>query len=357
MQFRNILVTGGAGFVGANLARLFSEHFPKVRITALDNLKRRGSELNLAVLARSGVHFVHGDIRSTEDLQTVGDVDLLIDCAAEPSVTAGLAGSPEYLLNTNLVGTLNCLELARARGAAFLLLSTSRVYPIAGLNTLPYVETDTRYRWDASHPSPGFSERGIGEEFPLVGARSLYGASKLSAELVVAEYAYSYGLKALINRCGILTGPGQFSRVDQGVITHFLASHHFRQPLSFIGFGGNGKQVRDILHVKDLFELLLLQLERSVSWKGDVYNVGGGPDRTVSLKELAAACAKLTGHTMQIASRPETNPVDVRLFVTDTRLVEKDYAWQPSIGVEQILIDVHTWIEANSQALKSVLAC
>lgn len=356
MNLRNVLITGGAGFVGANLARMFTRRFPEMRVTALDNLKRRGSELNVPALARDGVRFVHGDVRCVDDLRAAGDVDLLVDCAAEPSVSAGLDGATAYVLDTNLVGTLRCLELARERGAALLLLSTSRVYPIAALNALPVLETDARLSWDATRPSVGFSARGIGEEFPLAGPRSLYGASKLAAELILGEFVHAYGLRALVNRCGVLAGPGQWSRVDQGVVTHWMACHHYRRPLAYIGWGGQGKQLRDILHVEDLFDLLVRQVAVVGSWSGGVYNVGGGPERTVSLAELTKTCEALTGNHLAIASQPATPTMDVRVFVTDTRCVEREFGWRPEASVERILRDVHTWIAANGDSLRAVLA-
>ena len=176
MRFQNLAITGGAGFVGSNLACSFRRRFPQMKVTAIDSLKRRGSELSLARLRDASVEFVHGDIRCPDDLAELADFDLLIDCSAEPSVHAGTRGSPHYVLDTNLTGTIHCLEAARERKAAFLFLSTSRIYPIASMNAIPFVEDETRFRWAAPQGAPpGFSERGIGEDYPLHGARSFYG--------------------------------------------------------------------------------------------------------------------------------------------------------------------------------------
>ncbi len=123
MVYNDVLITGGAGFVGSNLAIKLKEDYPSLNITVLDNLKRRGSELSLRRLKDAGVEFVHGDIRNREDL-IFEKVDLLLECSAEPSVLAGINSSPDYLMNTNLVGTLNCLEVAREHGAASIFLST-----------------------------------------------------------------------------------------------------------------------------------------------------------------------------------------------------------------------------------------
>src|SRR5215831_13763408 len=164
-----VLVTGGAGFVGSHLALSLKRERPDSAVIALDNLKRRGSELALRRLAAGGVEFRHGDIRNPEDLAETGSLDLLVECSAEPSVQAGLYGGERYLINTNLVGTINCLDHARRHDAAVVFLSTSRVYPIAGLRAVPLVSTETRFVVRKGSTGPGWSTRGITEEFPLTG--------------------------------------------------------------------------------------------------------------------------------------------------------------------------------------------
>jgi CDP-paratose 2-epimerase len=355
MDFKSVLITGGAGFVGASLAVLLRREMLGLAVAALDSLKRRGSELNLPRLQAAGVRFLHGDVRCPEDLDALPDFDLLIDCSAEPSVQAGASGSPRYVLATNLAGTVNCLEAARLRGAAFLFLSTSRVYPITRLNGLPYHEEATRFRWEPDARVPGFSEHGIAEDFPLDGARSFYGASKLACELLVQEYVYNYGMRALVNRCGVLAGPWQMGKVDQGVAALWVARHHFRKPMQYIGFGGHGKQVRDLLHVEDLFDLLARQMQSLSRWDGRVYNVGGGPSVSASLLELTALCEAATGHRVPITPVADTNPVDVRLFLTDARRAQQDFGWRPTRGVEQIVEDIHRWIREHQDTLRGTL--
>ena len=256
---RQVLITGGAGFVGSSVGLGLAQRYPEWEITALDNLKRRGSELNLPRLKQAGIKFVHGDIRNGEDLDPVVlQPDLILECSAEPSVLAGYT-SPGYMLQTNLVGTINCLELARQTQADFVFLSTSRVYPITYLNTLQYTEKETRFELLTQQSLPGASIHGISETFPLNKARSLYGSTKLASELLIAEYADAYGLRTLINRCGVLTGPWQMGKVDQGVFALWMANHYFEKPLKYIGYGGTGKQVRDFLHVADLLDLIDFQ--------------------------------------------------------------------------------------------------
>jgi CDP-paratose 2-epimerase len=156
------------------------------------------------------VEFIHGDVRVADDLSFEGrDLHLLIDCSAEPSVLAGYAGAPADVVGSNLLGTLNCLELARRRRADVVFLSTSRVYPIAALNHIALDEQPTRFAIGPSQVQPGVSSAGISEAFQLDGVRSLYGATKLASELLLQEYGAMYGLRFVINRLGVVTGPGQ----------------------------------------------------------------------------------------------------------------------------------------------------
>jgi CDP-paratose 2-epimerase len=356
MDYKTILITGGAGFVGSNLALLFRNAAPGVKVTALDNLRRRGSDLNVRRLESGGVQFFHGDVRCPEDFSDLPEFDLLIDCSAEPSVHAGVSGSPRYVLETNLVGTMNCLEAARQRRAAFLFLSTSRVYPIGLLNALPYKETVTRYSWLPKVGAPGFSERGVAEEFPIDGARSFYGASKLACEQLIQEYVHSYDLEAIINRCGVICGPWQMGKVDQGVITLWVAKHYFQQALRYIGFGGEGKQVRDVLHIEDLFDLLQLQLASKSLWDGRVYNVGGGNEISVSLRELTDLCAAETGNRVSIQSVPETTSVDLRIYITDSSKVKRELGWQPTRSTATIVHDIRSWLDQNAELVRPILA-
>lgn len=352
--FRRILITGGAGFVGANLCVFLKRAFAGVHVVAFDNLKRRGSELNLARLKSHGIEFIHGDVRSPEDLAELPAFDLLIDCAAEPSVHAGVADGPAYVINTNLLGTFHCLEESRRRNAHFLLLSSSRVYPIRTLNTLPYQERATRYEWAPQDTIAGATPDGITEEFPLSGERSFYGASKLAAELLLQEYAASYGMRALINRCGVLAGPWQMGRVDQGVVALWVASHMFQLPLSYRGFEGRGKQVRDVLHIEDLFDLLVRQMQAASAWDGSIFNVGGGRVRSTSLVELTDLCKSITGRDLRLDARPETSAVDLRIYLTNFTKVSRAFGWTPQRDMHRIVSDIADWLVTHRHLVEPI---
>lgn len=341
---RRVLITGGAGFVGSSLGLGLAQRYPEWKIIALDNLKRRGSELNLPRLKQAKIQFVHGDIRNVEDLDPLAlQPNLILECSAEPSVVAGY-NSPGYVLQTNLVGTINCLELARQTQADFIFLSTSRVYPIAYLNALQYTETETRFQLLSEQPLPGVSIHGISEEFPLNKARSLYGSTKLASELLIAEYADAYGLRTLINRCGVLTGPWQMGKVDQGVFALWMANHYFQKSLKYIGYQGTGKQVRDFLHIADLLDLIDLQIYKLEDLKGQNFNVGGGTNNTLSLYETTQLCQEITGYQVPITAVPETRIGDVPIFITDYRQVMRSTGWEPKRDAKTTLTDIYKWI-------------
>jgi CDP-paratose 2-epimerase len=351
---RRVLITGGAGFVGSALGLGLAQRYPDWQIAALDNLKRRGSELNLPRLKQAGIQFIHGDVRNTEDLDPVAlQPDLILECSAEPSVLAGYA-SPGYVLQTNLVGTVNCLELARQTQADFIFLSTSRVYPIAYLNALEFTETETRFQLLEQQPLPGVSSQGISEEFPLDGARSLYGATKLASELLVAEYADAYELRTVINRCGVLTGPWQMGKVDQGVFALWMAFHYFQRSLKYIGYGGTGKQVRDFLHVTDLLDLLDIQIQRLEELKGQTFNVGGGANNTLSLYETTQLCQEITGQQIPITPVSDTRSGDVPIFITDSRKIMAATGWQPQKDATTTLSEIYDWIHQYKQQVSEI---
>ena len=204
---------------------------------------------------------MHGDIRSMDDLASAGPANILIEASAEPSVHAGYGDNPNYLVHSNLFGAANCLEYARQHGSDFVFLSTSRVYSIDALRKLPLDQSDSRYFLRSDTVQPGMSAAGVSETFSLSGHRSLYGATKLAAELLVEEYRAMYGLRTVINRCGVVSGPWQMGKIDQGFVVLWLSRYLFGGPLSYMGFGGHGFQVRDVLHVDDLYDLIVRQLK------------------------------------------------------------------------------------------------
>lgn len=353
---KRILITGGAGFIGANLAIFLKEHESDCHIIAFDNLHRRGAELNISRLQKYGIEFIHGDIRIAPDLQYLPSVDWLIECSAEPSVLAGYSSSSEYLLHSNLTGALNCLQWAKEHHSGFLFLSTSRVYPYTIINSLPIIETETRFQLDTrKHLPEGISEKGITEKFSIQGSRTLYGATKLAVELILEEYKEMYNLPIIINRCGIIAGPWQMGKIDQGVVALWLAYHIVKKPLAYIGFNGTGKQVRDLLDIQDLCHLILWQIqnyEKLNYWK---FNIGGGQERSFSLIELTNLCQQITKNTIPIAREVQTRPGDIPYYITDTTLIQTVSPWKPVQTLEQTLTNIAEWIYKHKNILEGIL--
>lgn len=353
---KKILITGGAGFVGSSLAISIKKKYPGYSIFCLDNLKRRGSELNISRLAAHDITFIHGDIRNREDLYSCEkDLTTIIEASAEPSILAGLNSQPDYLINTNLMGTVNCLYFAAKLKADFIFISTSRVYPIEAIDKILFEETDDRFVISEHQDLKGLSANGISEDFPIEGFRSLYGATKLSSEFLIQEFNKFYNIRTIINRCGVITGPWQMGKVDQGVIVLWVARHFWKTDLAYFGYGGKGKQVRDILHVNDLCSLIDYQLHNMDNLNGKLFNVGGGREISVSLKELTAICQKVTGNTVNIKEVKEDREADIRIYISNNSRVTAATGWTPSFSVENIVIDIYDWIKTNESLLKPIL--
>ena len=350
-----ILITGGAGFIGSSLSLKIKKKYPEYTLIAFDNLKRRGSELNLVDFQKQGIEFIHGDIRNIEDLNAVGDFNILIEASAEPSVTAGLNSDPTYIINNNLYGSINCMNVCLQNNAKMIFLSTSRVYPIEKIETANFIEEATRFSFGEIQKEVGISKLGISEELSLSGARSFYGTTKLSSELFIQEYSSFYNMEAAVTRFGVIAGPRQMGKTDQGVVTLWMAKHFWKQSLKYIGYGGLGKQVRDILHIDDLIELIDIQIHQTKKFNGKIFNAGGGLKNSVSLLEMTAICEKITGNKIKIVSEMQNRSADLKIFITDSTKIETEIGWTPKHSIEKIFLDVFNWINKNEEQLKSIL--
>ncbi len=354
MDLRKCLITGGCGFVGSSLALHLRQNLSGLRIIALDNFYRRGARLNIPRLQAAGIEIREGDVRDERIWQDLPPCDLVIDAAAEPSVMAGSTGSGvEYVVGTNLVGTLNLLEWCRIRGGRLIFLSSSRVYPVGALRAIPLRETADRLELDSTRPFSGVSEYGIGRGFPMEGARTLYGATKYASEVMVGEYAEQFGLDAVIDRCSVLAGPWQMGRTDQGIVALWAARHVFQRPLSYLGYGG--RQVRDILHIQDFADLILRQARHPISLTGHLYLIGGGRDRAIGLRELTRLCAQDSGNAVPISEDPVVRPGDAPWIVLDSRATEEAFGWHPRYSVADTVRDTVRWIASNRSLLAEVL--
>lgn len=346
-----LLITGACGFVGSELCLTLQEQLSDLKITGLDNLSRRGSWRNLERLEQRGIRVLHGDIRQAADLEGLEPQDWVIDAAANPSVLAGVDGkaSSRQLVEHNLLGTVQMLEACKRWNAGFVLLSTSRVYSIPPLAQLAVEPRDGAFTptAEALACTHGLSAAGINEAFSTAAPVSLYGATKLASEVLALEYGDAFDLPVRINRCGVLAGAGQFGKADQGIFAFWLHSWREQRPLRYIGFDGQGHQVRDCLHPRDLGALLMKQLkagdDRS---KPRLANVSGGAASACSLQQLSSWCIERWGNNA-VNPNPTPRPYDLPWVVLDHGVASKSWGWEPMLNTQDILGEIASFAESN----------
>jgi len=381
-----ILITGICGFAGSIIARGLLENLPGARVTGIDSLIRKGSETNLEPLRSLGIDVRVGDIRNEEDLAVLPAADWVLDCAANPSVLAGVDGktSAKDLLDHNLGGTIHLLEYCRRHKSGFILLSTSRVYSIPPLASLPVEVVNGAFRpqnaqltekgnWPqnaqdsqkeaaANHPlcppvplvaTPGLSQLGVSERFTTQPPVSLYGSSKKCSELLALEYGMTFDFPVRINRCGVLAGAGQFGKADQGIFSFWTHSWARRRQLKYIGFGGGGHQVRDCLHPRDIVPLLFAQMQDAGRKVDPILNVSGGVESAMSLAQLSAWCTDRLG-SHHVAADTNPRPFDIPWMVLDSSAVMKAWDWRPTTPRDAILEEIALHTESHADWLEIV---
>ena len=348
-----ILITGVCGFVGSSLARGFRDANGTFEIFGIDNLSRPGSELNRPLLKKLGVHCLHGDVRSRSDMELLPEANWVIDAAANPSVLAGVEGrTTRQMLEHNVLGTVNILEYCRRRSAGLILLSTSRVYSVSALSALPLERRENSfYLQTEGELPPGVTRAGVGEDFSTLPPLSLYGVSKFVSERLALEYGAVFRFPVWINRCSVLSGAGQFGRADQGILSFWIHASQQRQPLAYIGFGGQGHQVRDYLHPRDLVPLLAKQFERWESGGCRVFNVSGGVENSMSLAQVNLWCSERFG-PHPIRSERDGRVFDVPWLVLNSASATAAWDWRPQTKLDDILEEIALHAEAHPEWLE-----
>lgn len=336
---REILITGGAGFVGANLAaRLMAESGNHV--TVFDNLSRRGTEHNLSWLrmlpSAKKLRYVHGDVRNAKQVSDAcRHADEIYHLAAQVAVTTSIA-DPQCDFETNAMGTFNVLEGARRNGRQpfVFFTSTNKVY--GSLHTVTVKKQGSRY----AAAEAAFA--GATEETPL-DFHSPYGCSKGAADQYVRDYARIYDLPTVVFRMSCIAGQRQFGNEDQGWVAHFLYSVLAGRRITVYG---DGLQVRDILHVDDLMDAFVAARGAIGSTAGQVYNIGGGMERAVSITELLEAIERRVGKKARLASS-EVRPGDQPLYISSLAKIRRDTGWSPKRSVDEILDSIEGFYSAN----------
>jgi CDP-paratose 2-epimerase len=336
-----ILITGGAGFIGCNLAAacIRTGH----RVTLYDNLSRRGSEANLgwlrATFGGDGVGFVEGGVRDYPAvLKAMQGQEAVYHLAAQTAVTTSVA-DPRSDFEINALGTFNVLEAARQAGEdpIFIFASTNKVY--GGMEDAAVVEDPTRY-WLSSYPWGVPETRGLDFHSP-------YGCSKGAADQYVRDYARIYGLRSVVFRQSCIYGQRQMGVEDQGWVAWFVIAAVTGKPITIYG---NGKQVRDLLHVDDLVRAFEMASEQINSTAGQVYNLGGGPENTLSIwAEFGPLLSEILGQLVVPAAYHDWRPGDQPVFVAGVDKARRDFGWAPRVGVREGIERLVAWVQANRE--------
>lgn len=331
-----IVITGGAGFIGTNTAEYYLKKGNEIFI--YDNLSRRGSRKNLLWIKKNypDIYFIEGDVRDFKKLKkTVDGKDVVFHFAGQVAVTSSVE-NPREDFESNALGTLNVLEAVRLSKNRPIVLysSTNKVY--GSLEDLGFVEEDTRYR---------FKNRTFGvSEARNLDFHSPYGCSKGAADQYVRDYARIYGLKTIVFRQSCIYGHHQFGVEDQGWVAWFMIAAYLDKPIVIYG---NGKQVRDLLYIDDLllaFDLALRHIDKT---KGEVYNIGGGIDNTISIWiEFKPILEQLTGKKIK-ETFSNWRPGDQPIYVSDVEKAKRDFGWEPRININDGLEMIYSWIKAN----------
>jgi CDP-paratose 2-epimerase len=354
-----VLITGGCGFLGSQLALYLRERDHDV--VAMDNLVRRGSESNIGRLQKHDVTFVHGDVRCLEDFSGLpSGIEFIVDASAQPSVVSGYT-NPMFDLTNNTLGVIHVLEFAREHRCPLIFCSTNRIYGAGRINALPRRESATRFEWDCSawknlpaeNRPRGFDpEHGVSEEFSFDGAgRSIYGVSKLMADLACQEYADAFDIPVIVNRLGVISGAGQFGKIDQGWVVWWAVACWFGLPLKYIGW--RGKQVRDILFVDDVCRLVDLEISQIDRLRSEVFNVGGGAANSLSLVEATRFFENRLGPSIMVEDIESPRKADTVIYITDNRKVERVLGWRPQVSLTEGLESILAWIRENEEELST----
>jgi CDP-paratose 2-epimerase len=338
-----ILVTGGAGFVGSHVAEYYAKKGEEVVV--LDNLSRaqilgkggKNATYNWEYLRKFDIELIKGDIRDFDQVRRASkEADVIIHAAAQVAVTTSVK-DPKTDFELNAVGTFNVLEAARQtqKNPTVIYCSTNKVYG-ENVNKIPVMEEETRYAFSEDY------KKGIPETFPTdLCEHTPYGCSKLTGDLYTQDYGHLYGLKTGVFRMSCIYGTRQFGVEDQGWVAWFTIANVTGKPITIYG---DGKQVRDVLYVTDLVNAYDAFLKRGITQ--GVYNIGGGPENTLSLLELLEILRKLTGRESEI-SFSDWRPSDQKVYISDISKAERELGWKPLISPEAGVKNLVDWVSKN----------
>lgn len=335
-----IIVTGGCGFVGSNICEFLKNL--SFEVISVDNLSKIYSKLNLKRLNNLNIKNYNIDISNKNKFTKLNyKSDIIIDCCADPAVESSRKDILKNLRN-NLITTYNVLEKAKKDNSKIIFLSTSRIYPIKDSNKKfnLFLKKKKKILFN--------------EDSNIIGPKTIYGFSKLASEMLIKEYNYAFNIDYLINRCGLITGPWQFGKVEQGLVSLWLWKHLNKDHnLYYKGYNGSGNQIRDILFINDLCQLVYLQIKKFKKIKNQTFCVGGGIKNSVSLKKLTKICQEVTNNKLKIKYDLNTSIYDIPFYVTSLDKVKKYYNWYPRTDLRNGLYIILEWMKKNYTLIKS----
>jgi CDP-paratose 2-epimerase len=346
MEINKILITGGCGFVGSNISIYLKKNLIKSKIYSLDNLSQKGSNFIYKRLIKYGIKNYQYDVSSYNQIKKLPKFDLIIDCCAEPAVETSRL-EIDRVINTNFVGTFNIIKKAKKDKAKIIFLSSSRVYSIKEINRIVKYKKKLKNKLLIS--------KLIGLKFDVLKPKSIYGLTKLASEMLIEEFSYAFNLKYIINRCGVISGPWQFGKQNQGFVSLWIWKHIIRKKLNYIGYGGYGNQVRDVLHINDLCDLIKIQVNKFKKINNKTFCVGGGNISNTSLIQLTKICQKITGNKISIKKIKKTSIYDVPYFITDNKLVKEYYGWRPKKKIIDIVNDTYNWLIKYQKHISKII--
>ena len=340
---KKILVTGGCGFIGTNLCvYLKKKHY---LVYSLDNLSRKGSIYNFKLLRDLKIRNFKFDIFNFKKVNSLPKFDLIIDCCAEAAVEVSRKDI-DRVVNTNLIGTLNILKKAKKDNSKIIFLSSSRVNSIKTISKM-FQNHDFKNQLKI--------KKTINENFDTNSPKSIYGLTKHVSEMFIEEFAFAFNLKYIINRLGVVSGPLQFGKQDQGFVSLWIWRHITKKKLKYIGFGGFGNQVRDILHINDLCEIIEIQIKSLNTIFNKTFTIGGSLKNSISLKKLTLICQKITNNKIKFSRVKKTSIYDLPYFVSSNKFVSRVYKWKPKRNIYDIINDTHNWLESQKKIIKKFM--
>lgn len=343
---KKILITGGCGFIGSNLAIFLKKK--KYKVYSLDNLSRKGSSLNFKRLKKFKIRNYRIDITNAEKVSKLPKFDIILDCCALVEANVKKENI-KNVLSINFFGTNNLLMKCVKDKSKIIFFSTSRVYSIKSIYHLILNKKNLTKKINIKNKYL------INEKFDMSAPLSFYGLSKKFSEDLIKEYSYTFGIKYLINRFGVISGPWQFGKVEQGFLSLWLWKHLTKKKLFYKGFGGKGFQIRDILHIDDLCEIIYIQINKLNRINNQIFNIGGGKNNSIDLKSLTDLSQNITKNKIHIKNVKSTDISDIPIYISNNNKIIKYYKWKPTKKIKEIVTDVYKWQLKNLNTLRNFM--